>query len=305
MAERQARGARVSGAGLTFERQLAFWAAAIALFLLFVYTVSAVLAPFVAGLALGYLLDPVADRLQRAGLSRLGASLCILTAFLSVVTAVVFFAAPILTHQLSDFVVSLPGYLTTLQGLIARVSREATGDFARSVYEKLGLSTADAPSEIQKYVNDLTAEATRMAAAFVKSLVSGGAALVNVAALVVITPVVAFYILLDWDNMVATLGPARAAASSRGHSLHRARHRPGARRLRARPGDGVPVSRPLVQHRLVAARRQFRLSDRRFRGNIELRALCRIDHRLRSVASSSRRCRAGRTGACRPRRWRW
>ncbi|WP_346772640.1 AI-2E family transporter [Methylosinus trichosporium] len=190
---------------MTLERQLAFWAAAIALFLLFVYTVSAVLAPFVAGLALGYLLDPVADRLQRAGFSRLGASLCILTVFLSIVTAVVFFAAPILTHQLSDFVVSLPGYLTTLQGLIARISREATGDFARSVYEKLGLSTADAPSEVQKYVNDITAEATRMAAAFVKSLVSGGAALVNMAALVVITPVVAFYILLDWDNMVATL----------------------------------------------------------------------------------------------------
>ncbi|MBY6241213.1 AI-2E family transporter [Methylosinus sp. Sm6] len=205
MTERRARGARGKTAGLTLERQIALWAAAIVLLMLFVHVVSAVLAPFVAGLALGYLLDPVADRLQRAGLSRLGASLCILSIFLVILTAVIFFTAPILTRQLSDFVVSLPGYLTTLQGLLARVSREATGDFARSVYEKLGLSTTDAPSDVQKYVNDITAEAARMAASFLQSLVSRGAALVNVASLVVITPVVAFYILLDWDDMVATL----------------------------------------------------------------------------------------------------
>ena len=92
-----------------------------------------------------------------------------------------------------------------MQGLLARVGREATGDLVRSVYEKLGLSMADAPSDMQKYVNDITSEAARMGAAFLKSLVSGGAALVNMASLVVITPVVAFYILLDWDDMVATL----------------------------------------------------------------------------------------------------
>ncbi|HEY8262443.1 MAG TPA: AI-2E family transporter [Methylosinus sp.] len=205
MSERGARGTRERAAGPTLERRLALWAAAIALLLAFVHVVSAVLAPFVAGLALGYLLDPVADRLQRAGFSRLGASLCILTIFIVIVTAVIFFTAPILTHQLGGFVESLPGYLTTLQGLLARVSREATDDLARSVYEKLGLSTADAPSDVQKYVTDITSEAARMAGAFLKSLVSGGAALVNVAALVVITPVVAFYILLDWDHMVATL----------------------------------------------------------------------------------------------------
>lgn len=203
MSERGARAAR--GRGPTFERQLALWAVAIATVVGVVYVVSAVLAPFVAGLALGYLLDPVADRLQRAGFSRLGASLCILSVFLILLTAVVFFTAPVLSRQLTDFIESLPGYLTTLQGLLARVGREATGDLVRSVYEKLGLSMADAPSDAQKYINDITSEAARMGAAFLKSLVSGGAALVNVASLVVITPVVAFYILLDWDDMVATL----------------------------------------------------------------------------------------------------
>ncbi|TDX65110.1 putative PurR-regulated permease PerM [Methylosinus sp. sav-2] len=187
------------------DRRLAFWMAAILLVFALFYFLSPVLAPFLAGLALGYLLDPVADRLQALGLSRLGASFVILTVFVVLTAAIVLLVAPVLTRQFSEFIESLPGYLTTLQGLLTRVSREATGDFMRSVYEKLGLPVSDASLDTQKYVNDLASEAARMGAAFLKSLVSGGAALVNMVSLVVITPVVAFYILLDWDDMVATL----------------------------------------------------------------------------------------------------
>ncbi len=187
------------------DRRLAFWTAAILLVFALFYFLSPVLAPFLAGLALGYLLDPVADRLQTLGLSRLGASFVILTVFVVLAAAIVLLVAPVLTRQFSEFIESLPGYLTTLQGLLTRVSREATGDFMRSVYEKLGLPVSDASLDTQKYVNDLASEAARMGGAFLKSLVSGGAALVNMVSLVVITPVVAFYILLDWDDMVATL----------------------------------------------------------------------------------------------------
>ncbi|MBU3887364.1 AI-2E family transporter [Methylosinus sporium] len=204
MSEREVEATRVP-VGLGLERPLALWAAAILLVFTLFYFLSSVLAPFLAGLALGYLLDPVADRLQTLGLSRLGASFAILTVFVVLTAAIVLLVAPVLTRQLTEFVESLPGYLTTLQGLLARVSREATGDFMRSVYEKLGLPVSDASLDTQKYVNDIASEAARMGAAFLKSLVSGGAALVNMASLVVITPVVAFYILLDWDDMVATL----------------------------------------------------------------------------------------------------
>ncbi|WP_428988653.1 AI-2E family transporter [Methylocapsa aurea] len=204
MSEREMESARIPG-GLGLERQLALWAAAILFVFAAFYFLSSVLAPFLAGLALGYLLDPVADRLQTLGFSRLGASLVILTVFVVLAAMIVVLVAPVLTRQLTEFIESLPGYLTTLQGLLTRVSREATGDFVRSIYEKLGLPTTDASLDTQKYVNDLTGEAARMGGAFLKSLVSGGAALVNMASLVVITPVVAFYILLDWDDMVATL----------------------------------------------------------------------------------------------------
>jgi predicted PurR-regulated permease PerM len=202
MAKRAARTTRV---GVGLDRRVAFWSAAFLLMFAAFYLLKGVLMPFVAGMALGYLLDPVADRLQRAGLSRLGASLLILSAFLLVLTLVVALIAPVLTHQLADFIQSLPGYLTTLQGLLSSLGHELTGDFARSLYQKLGLGTADAPFDAQKYVSDIASEAARMGGSFVTSLVSSGAALVSVGSLVVITPVVAFYILLDWDKMVETL----------------------------------------------------------------------------------------------------
>lgn len=191
--------------GMTVERQIALWLTAISAIFVVFYFLSSMLAPFIAGMALGYLLDPVADRLQRAGLSRLGASLLILSIFLFVLSAVFLLLAPALTHQLTEFIESLPGYLTTLQGLLATLGQKLTGDFAKEIYAKLGLDAPDTPFDAQKYVNDIASEAARMGAAFLKSLVSGGAALVNMASLVVITPVVAFYILLDWDKLVASL----------------------------------------------------------------------------------------------------
>lgn len=205
MSDHKMQAARVQATGLTLERQLALWAAAIFSIFAVFYLLSSVLAPFIAGIALGYLLDPVADRLQRIGLSRLGASLLILTIFLFLLAAVALLIAPVLTHQLAEFIESLPGYLTTLQGLLATLSQKLTGDFAKGIYEKLGLGAPDAPFDVQKYVNDIASEAARMGGAFLKSLVSGGAALVNMASLVVITPVVAFYILLDWDKLLASL----------------------------------------------------------------------------------------------------
>ncbi|RUY76008.1 AI-2E family transporter, partial [Mesorhizobium sp. M7A.F.Ca.CA.001.10.2.1] len=65
-------------ASATFRRQIFFWLAGAALLALFLYVFSAILLPFVAGMVLAYFLDPVADRLQRLGLSRFMATVVIL-----------------------------------------------------------------------------------------------------------------------------------------------------------------------------------------------------------------------------------
>jgi predicted PurR-regulated permease PerM len=192
-------------AGLSLERQLMLWGLAILAIGATLYVLSSVLTPFVAGIALGYLLDPVADRLQAAGLSRLGAALLILVLFILVVWTLLLLIAPVLSHQLTGFITSLPGYLTTLHGLLMEVSDRLTGEKMNEWLQKLGLGGAASPLDFQKYIGDLASQGPALIGDFLKSLMSRGVALINVLSLIVVTPVVAFYIILDWDEMVDVL----------------------------------------------------------------------------------------------------
>ena len=62
-----------------FQRQMMFWLAALAVFILVLWLLSEILLPFIAGLAIAYLLTPLTDRLERLGVNRLAASLLIIT----------------------------------------------------------------------------------------------------------------------------------------------------------------------------------------------------------------------------------
>lgn len=186
---------------VSFERQFYWWAIALFLGAAIFYVLSPVLAPFVAGTALGFLLDPVADRLQRLGASRLGAALLIVTLFVLVVVAAVLILLPILSHQLAAFLTALPGYIQTLHGLVVDWSDSLTSDYLATWLEKYGVARG-ASAEVQKYINDLAGQSTIYIGDFVKSLLWRGYALINLISLIVITPVVAFYMLLDWDHML-------------------------------------------------------------------------------------------------------
>ena len=78
-----------------FKRQLIFWLAALAIFGVFLWLFSSILLPFVVGMTLAYFLDPVADRLEKAGLSRLMATLFILLTFIVLFIAFVMIVVPV------------------------------------------------------------------------------------------------------------------------------------------------------------------------------------------------------------------
>ena len=198
-------GRGVAWAGLNLERQLLLWILTLFSLGSILYFLSPVLAPFVAGTALGYLLDPVADRLQKFGLSRLSAALLLLVLFIAVVVTATLVLFPILSRQLAGLITALPGYLQTLQGLISDWHERFTSDYFSEFLEKMGLSGAASSFDAQKYINELIDQATNVAGEFLKSLIWRGYALINVVSLIVITPVVAFYMLLDWDDMISVI----------------------------------------------------------------------------------------------------
>ncbi|MDG4854899.1 MULTISPECIES: AI-2E family transporter [unclassified Mesorhizobium] len=183
-----------AAASTALRRQIAFWLIVAVLLALFLYVFSGILLPFVAGMVLAYFLDPVADRLQRLGLSRLMATVVILIAFVVVVVLAFVILVPVLATQMADFARKLPEYLTRLQSLI-------TSFDPKWLEQRFGVNAAS----LREGLNSLLTTGFGLLTTVFTSIWSSGVALVSVLSLFVVTPVVAFYMLLDWDRMVAVV----------------------------------------------------------------------------------------------------
>jgi len=189
---------------MRMEARLGFWLGGLAVFILLLWLLADVLMPFAAGLAIAYLLDPVADRLEKMGLNRLGATLLILIVFVGVIVLAAMVLLPVLGGQVAAFLDALPRDLTRLRDLL---SEQGAGILARlaPIAENLGVQIDPSASALGSSVSDLATEAARYAGGVLKSLLSGGRAVLSLLSLLVITPVVAFYILLDWDRMITKI----------------------------------------------------------------------------------------------------
>ncbi|MET0742724.1 MAG: AI-2E family transporter [Microvirga sp.] len=180
---------------MTIQRQLLFWVVTLVVGITLLFLLRGILLPFVAGFALAYLLDPLADRMHKLGLSRLGASLIILILFVLFFILTLVILVPLAAQQVAAFVDRLPGYVARLQQLAVQEG----GPWI----ERIGGSSA--LSEMQTSVGNLISQGVAWIGAFITSLWSGGQALIGIASLLVVTPVVAFYMLIDWDRMVDTV----------------------------------------------------------------------------------------------------
>jgi predicted PurR-regulated permease PerM len=151
-----------------------------------------VLLPFIAGLVLAYFLDPVADALERLGLPRLVATLVILISAILALAVALILIAPVLADQIGKFASDLP---TLIQTLVTRFN-ELAPQWLKEAIAKSG-------ADVQGTVTGTAGKAAEWILALLSSLWSGGMALVNLLSLMVVTPIVAFYLLEDWDHMVA------------------------------------------------------------------------------------------------------
>lgn len=178
----------------SLKRQAIFWLATLLFFGLFLYIFRGILLPFVAGMALAYFLDPVADKLEDWGISRMIATLLILVAFLLIFIVALMIIVPVLATQASEFVQKLPEYVSQLQSLIASSDSTWLKDW-------IGFEMPN----LQSSLGDLLSEGAGLVGTLLLQVWNSGKALADLASLFVVTPVVAFYLLLDWDRMVKTV----------------------------------------------------------------------------------------------------
>lgn len=192
---------------MRFERHIAFWIAALAVFVGLFWLLHHILLPFVAGAAIAYLLDPLANQLTKRGLNRLVAALLMLGAFVIAFVGVFVLIAPVLINQLSSFIDHIPGYVQRLQSLAT--------DPSHPWLKALIGSTAGGG----EFVGALMTKSMDYLTGVLPSLWTKGEAVLSVFSLLVITPVVAFYLLCDWNRVVSAfddLIPRRQRDTVRG-----------------------------------------------------------------------------------------
>ncbi|WP_421701165.1 AI-2E family transporter [Aliiroseovarius sp.] len=174
---------------LPVQTQAKYWTIATAILVAALWFLGDVILPFVLGGAIAYFLDPVADRLEDAGCSR-----ALATAIISVLAALVFIIAillivPTLVSQAVSLVNVAPDLFNQLQGFL-------TERFP---------ALMDESSTLRQSLNELGQTIQERGGELVSAVVGSAMGIINVVVLMVITPVVAFYLLLDWDRMVAEI----------------------------------------------------------------------------------------------------
>jgi predicted PurR-regulated permease PerM len=174
------------------ERQLLFWLIALAAFIFFLNVFSAILPPFAAGIALAYILNPLARALERLGFSRLAATVGIVLVFVVLLILALILVVPTLASELADFVTRIPDLADRLQSILAAFFNSRVAHF-------FGID----PASIRTSFTSFMSQGVTWLTALLASVWSGGKAVISLLALLLITPVVAFYLLYDWERLVA------------------------------------------------------------------------------------------------------
>ncbi|MCZ0812077.1 AI-2E family transporter [Roseovarius sp. EGI FJ00037] len=169
--------------------QLKYWGIASAVFLVVLWFLGDVILPFVLGGAIAYFLDPLADRLERLGASRAVAVTLITLMALVVFVVMALLVVPTLIQQ------SL-ALFDTAPKLFDQVQRSLTDRFP---------SIVDENSTLRKSLIALGETISERGGQVLESVLSSAASLINMLLLFVIVPVVAFYLLYDWDRMIARI----------------------------------------------------------------------------------------------------
>ena len=173
-------------------KHLRFWLLGLLFFLLCVYLLRAVLLPFVAGIVVAYFLDPLCDRLERAGLSRTIATTVVTLFFLVSFLVALALILPTFTHQIEKFINILPDFVDSFSQKTDHLKSSFAARFDPEILARIKAALSTSLSAAGTWGGSL-----------VRKLIEGGAAFLNLLSLVFITPVVAFYLLRDWDQLVA------------------------------------------------------------------------------------------------------
>ncbi len=174
---------------LPVSTQLKYWGFASVFCFLLLWFLGDVILPFVLGGAIAYFLDPVADRLEKMGFSRAVSVTIITLIALMIFVVMALLVIPTLVEQTANLINIAPQLFNDLQAFL-------TDRFPQLV---------DDTSTLRQSLISVGETIQERGGQLIETVLSSVSSLINVVVLLVIVPVVAFYLLYDWDRMVAEI----------------------------------------------------------------------------------------------------
>jgi predicted PurR-regulated permease PerM len=171
------------------------WLGAALLIAVLLYSLHNILAPFLVGILLAYLADPLVDRLERLGLSRTWGVVVVFGLFTLALMALLLVLVPLLAKQLLRLYELAPQMLDWLQHIALPW-----------VQHRLGLADGFWKfDKIKAAIGEHMSQTTDIVGVVLSQATASSLALMGWLANLVLIPVVGFYLLRDWDLMMAKL----------------------------------------------------------------------------------------------------
>lgn len=173
-----------------FRHKVLFWGLGFLGLLAFVWVFNDILLPFVLGIAIAYLLNPIVQMLGRAGVNRQAATLVILAGFFFVTLAGLALIIPLFYREIIELNDDLPGIIDQIQAFLE--------PYQKQIQDLLGQGNKDAIAMLKQN----TKEALSAGTAVLSGLKSGGAAVTSFITVLIVAPVVAFFMMREWPQII-------------------------------------------------------------------------------------------------------
>lgn len=167
-----------------------FWLSAFVILIGLIVLFKAILTPFIAGFILAYLCNPIANKLEKFGMSRNGATITILLCVITLIVLAIVLIAPLIYKQVSEFVIKFPTYMHYFNEQLVPIIVSKMSELSLAENESLKLG-------IQEHIADFI----NWTGKFITGLVSGGFAIYDIISIIIITPVVTYYLVRDWTHL--------------------------------------------------------------------------------------------------------
>jgi predicted PurR-regulated permease PerM len=174
-------------------RPIAFWVTVAVATIAVLYLLNPVLLPFAAGALVAYFLAPLVAWLERWRIPRWAGTALSLLLFLAGIVALLMLAIPALSAQVKAFVSHVPDIIGALQ--------RRFGDWAPVLQSEFGGSI----DELKNSAGSVAGNVAGFVVKLMGGVLAGGFFVINTLSLLIIMPIVAFYVLRDWPKIVATV----------------------------------------------------------------------------------------------------